>query len=621
METRTPQIRPSRRLQRLGLAAPFLAVFFGLQSLRVGLAFSVSGVSWSSKLVGGLGCGEGTKNATFLRADSSFSRPSPTCALRAELKGSSSATPPSPPPSPAEESPLEQVFRLRERKFFVYDNEEEPWKPNVKLGVRAPMPVPPKGSVVLPEFEFPQFLDLRSSILYRRRLRRRRRYNGWQFQDMAPYRKFFGARRNHRDQMMHALLSRQSAEARRCAGAWNARSWLASRRLFGKVGQGERRETFEEETKEASSAAHFLEATKASPLPISVEAARSFLRRIPPFEQLEPLPLRDLECIYTALRSAFVTLLLATAPPAVLARELAEGFRLPPTCAATKTDPFMSVPDKNTHAWKGYRRWRLMKSRRFDWQKATRLVPPCIAGVSLPRIGSDLLLLIWKRRKHQLRDAFLALQKGPGEKRESAKAAEKSLNFALEAPPPAVPPWLESEETRVRELLVPVRDGVNRSVSATEKAKAENPLQTANSEAALENAGFVRRALSAAVDVRLWLRCAKATKKKGHRSAYTWDSPFVKARDASPRRRRRLEALPPPGQRQKTRRERLAVKLQKRLERKREKQEKEATSRQAREAAAAQGVEQPASKSDGLSVHPKRRTPQLLKQRAASAEA
>ncbi|XP_026193212.1 uncharacterized protein LOC34620656 [Cyclospora cayetanensis] len=452
----------------------------------------------------------------------------------------------------------------------------------------------PRGTRLVPGFPGPQFLSLEPSIRYRRRLRKHRRDEGWEFSNLPAKRKFFAWRRNHRDQLMHRWMYTRHKE---CRGR--------ERKLLRELKE-QRQQIFEqnksEEKERISHAARNQEETKheigrstehndlrnlpnaalekKEPTTTSkdcISAVRAALEACPPPKVLQTMSAEALQRLHADLRELLVDAVIAVAPPQSVAAAASVGYTLPPATAAVAASP---LPWWNSggglQPWRGLKMARAQQSRRVNWAAPRRPVEPMVAGVLLPQEASNVVAAERKAREKELLEgirAYLACSC-------DSDASGTGGHAPAEASALAALPWfVRAEDERLQKVLrwTGPRGGgdevPHNSAPPADRGEQENsPTQAEEGELgqqqnrnATQNFSAVRRALGAAIDVALLLSEAAVTKKSGAAAPYSWNSPFLKSATSSRRRRRRESSRPLPEDRLPSRQARRLANRAKRL--------------------------------------------------------
>lgn len=515
---------------------------------------------------------------------------------------------------------------LQQNSHTDTEDEEDAQLPLIPMGrsrITAPMQHKPRGTRLIPGFPGPQFVSLRPSLLYRRRLRRHRRDEGWQFSNLPSKRNFFAARRNHRDQLMHKWMYYRHRECRRRA------------KEVRNVLQAQSREIFEEETHAFETKDHALQQAPAQ-APVQAAACeaafeavsnvgglseagedsfkdciasvRAALQSVPPPKVLSTMSASSLGHLHEQLRELLVDAVIAVAPPECVAAAASEGFSLPPPAAALAASPLpWWSSGGGLQPWRGRKESWAQQSRRVNWASPKRVVEPIVAGVLLPREAVAVVAAERSARNRELlesiRSFLFASSTGSGGQTGAAPSPtavthHRAAPCDASAAVPAAPWFVQAEEERLQRLLL--WDG-GRSKEKRSAAKCSNSSSCRSSSSARptsarwlcgeaeEGAGHetrvegsagyqqvvrgkgaaVRRALGAAIDVALQLSEATVTKKTGAAAPFSWESPFLRSSSSSRRRRRRQRGRPPPEQRLPSRQARRVANKDKRLARQR----------------------------------------------------
>ncbi|KAL8274394.1 hypothetical protein Esti_001716 [Eimeria stiedai] len=444
--------------------------------------------------------------------------------------------------------------------------------------VKAPLKHMPKGAQLMPGFPGPQFKSLGPSLRYRRRLRRHRRNEGWNFSNLPGKRNLFAARRNHRDQLMHRWMYTRHTQCKRRAREILSRLRLQSKQIFGDQagekeegegeGGGEAQATtspsvctldlaFQPSQNEPIDAPSQNSKAPTSTGDDCIAAIRAALKACPPPAELNRMSAEALGLLHATLRELLVDALVAVAPPAWVASAASAGFSLPPATAALAASP---IPWWNSgrglQPWRGRKEARAQLSRWVNWASPRRNVEPTVAGILLPEEAAAVVAAERKARNQEVVQTLREFLLRPrGETAESELQSSRT-NDAETKPStpvkPALPRFILAEDERLQRLLP--RDATAKKGAPSflkgewEGAACRGPPVGGGSERQEGGFGALRRALGAAIDVALHLTEASITKKKGAAAPYTWSSPFLKSSASSKRRRWREKGRPPPGE-------------------------------------------------------------------------
>lgn len=485
--------------------------------------------------------------------------------------------------------------------------------------IRSPMQHQPRGTRLIPGFPGPQFVSLRPSALYRRRLRRHRRDEGWQFSNLPVKRVFFAARRNHRDQLMHKWLYTRHVQCKRRAKEVRSVLQTQRREIFDdKIGEGHAPDSKEEALEPAPAQATANEAPVQAlatvgswseagnePSKDCITAVRAALKSVPSAKVLSTMSAADLGRLHAQLRELLVDAVIAVAPPERVAAAASEGFSLPPPEAALAASPFPWWSSaRGLQPWRGRKVSWAQQSRRVNWANPRRSVEPMVAGVLLPKEAAAVVAAERNARNRELLDSirsFLFASSTDAEGQTEASSSEPAESCGAPAENLATPWFIRAEEDRLNRLLrwdggrkkeqtdAPL--GSSSSSSSSKSGSGSEPSSSADlpreevqesesqnkgeersfrcQQATCGEAGGVRRALGAAIDVALLLSEATITKKSGAAAPFSWESPFLRSASSSKRRRWRERGRPAPEQRLPSRQARRLANKEKRLARKR----------------------------------------------------
>lgn len=468
-----------------------------------------------------------------------------------------------------------------------------------KSGVTAPMRHMPRGTRLIRGFPGPQFVSLGPSVRYRRRLRRHRRDEGWQFSNLPGKRIFFAARRNHRDQLMHSWIYTQHKQCHKKAKDIIRKLQSQSLQIFGPKegteathGKPLERETEppHEDAQVVSNGIQGIQDTGTFSAIQNVNldsdmsgrdclsAMRAALEACPPPEILRTLSAEALGNMHSTLRELLIDVVVAVAPPELVASAATLGFSLPPATAAVAASP---MPWWNSRGglqpWRGRKEARGQQSRRVNWANSRRSVEPTVAGVLLPKEAAAVVAAERKARTDEVLDALRSFYTSPDGNRAKGNANSKQTvaHEASDASAASLPWFVSAEDERLQGLLgwdkTPAEQGESNAL-ARPSMQDTTHLQRARGKMSPQQrqntpGGFyaLRRALGAAIDVALLLTEASVTKKSGAAAPYSWDSPFLRSAASSRRRRWRERGRPPPGERLPTRQSRRLSNRKRRL--------------------------------------------------------
>ncbi|CDJ53960.1 hypothetical protein, conserved [Eimeria brunetti] len=485
--------------------------------------------------------------------------------------------------------------------------------PMSRAGITAPMQHQPRGTRLIPGFPGPQFVSLRGSFLYRRRLRRHRRDEGWEFSNLPAKRNFFAARRNHRDQLMHKWIYTRHREHRRRAKEVRNVLQTQSREIFYVKKEEEHAlEAIEQASDEApvqaagrqDSAAKTGETVgkwgeaRDEAFQDCITSVRAALQSVPSAKVLSTMSSAALGRLHEQLRELLVDAVIAVAPPECVAAAASEGFSLPPPAAALAASPLpWWSSGGGLQPWRGRKVCWAQQSRRVNWASPRRAVEPMVAGVLLPKEAAAVVAAERRARNREILDSIRSFLFSPSTGSEGqtdttawgqAAAQQQETPCAAPAAASATPWFVQAEEERLQRLLrwdggrVEEQSAPKCSSSSAASAQwlggkaRESAAQLTGAkgsaryqQAACGKATAVRRALGAAIDVALLLSEAIVTKKSGAAAPFSWESPFLRSSSSSRRRRRRQRGRPPPEERLPSRQARRLANRDRRIARQR----------------------------------------------------
>lgn len=457
----------------------------------------------------------------------------------------------------------------------------------LNTGITAPMRHKPRGARVMPGFPVPQFVSLGPSIRYRLRLRRHRRDEGWEFSNLPGKRKFFAARRNHRDQLMHSWMYSRHKQCKTRAKDILNELRSQSRQIFEQSECEAVQEmqllcnADEDETVVSGAVQYTQDKNLCGNVPFGdcIAAVRAALQACPPPEALRTMSAEALGQLHTTLRELVIDAIIAVAPPESVASAASLGFSLPPATAAVAASP---LPWWNSggglQPWRGRKEARAQQSRRVNWASPRRLVEPTVAGVLLPREASAVVAAERKARSEEVLDAlrtFLASHHDAPKEGNARSLHLAAPRASTASPSMASLPWfISGEQDRLQNLLkctnasgeLDKRRIPGKPTLESTKVQAGEMGGTAEQrQSRVGDVYGLRRALGAAIDVALLLSEATITKKCGAAAPYVWNSPFLRSAASSRRRRRRKRGMPPPEERLPSRQARRLANRGKRL--------------------------------------------------------
>ncbi|CDI74096.1 hypothetical protein, conserved [Eimeria praecox] len=482
--------------------------------------------------------------------------------------------------------------------------------PMGRAGITAPMQHQPRGTRFIPGFPGPQFVSLRPSLMYRRRLRKHRRDEGWQFSNLPSKRNFFAARRNHRDQLMHKWMYSRHRECRRRAKEVVSVLKRQSREIFDKEeehGPEASKQALEQTTHTgareaaceslATAAADGWSKAGGESFKDCLTSVRAALHSVPSAKVLSTMSAAALGRLHTQLRELLVDAMIAVVPPECVAAAASEGFSLPPPAAALAASPLpWWSSGGGLQPWRGRKECWAQQSRRVNWASPRRAVEPIVSGVLLPREAAAVVAAERIARNRELvqsiRSFMFASSTGPEGQSDasplgSAAAQHQEGPCGDPAAASATPWFVQGEEERLQRLLrwdsgrLKEQQNAYKRSSSIVRTNLPQRLPDAAEESAAQKTGgegsagsqqgvsgeasAVRRALGAAIDVALLLSEAIVTKKSGAAAPFSWVSPFLRSSSSSRRRRRRQRGRPPPEKRLPSRQARRLASRDKRV--------------------------------------------------------
>ncbi|KAL8448035.1 hypothetical protein Emed_004034 [Eimeria media] len=436
--------------------------------------------------------------------------------------------------------------------------------------VKAPLKHVPKGAHLMPGFPGPQFKSLGPSLRYRRRLRRHRRDEGWQFSNLPGKRNLFAARRNHRDQLMHKWMYTRHTQCKRMFKEILKKLQLQSKQIFGEqdaeINEGKREGGEGGETQETtapsgvctpelvphSSQNQPINAPSKPPASTAgsdcIAAVRAALKACPSPSELSQMSAESLGLLHAKLRELLIDAVVAVAPPALVASAASTGFSLPPATAALAASP---IPWWNSgrglQPWRGRKVAQAQISRRVNWANPRRAVEPTVAGILLPKEAAAVVAAERNARNQEVVQTLREFLLPAGVDTPENGALQRGERKDTEIKPPLLPLFIREEDERLQRLLP--RD-VKPLSGAPSLSKGEKERQDSSACKEVHAGGFgaLRRALGAAIDVALNLTQVSITKKNGAAAPFTWSSPFMKSAESSKRRKKREKGRPLPGE-------------------------------------------------------------------------